>query len=135
MKGRLAGYETLQRILRFVRDGDIDAHDCLPRDVEALHNLMIRWRSIAQRDTPGGSEYMDPEFCERFIAERREEAHKVKLANVRLVKALTAMLEETETLVASGLPSTIGLGLARYQALEAFELAAGKPYQPRRAVG
>lgn len=47
----------------------------------------------------------------------------------RLLRALTAMLEETEGTVTV---ENRGLGLARYQALEAIEAATGKPFMPTR---
>lgn len=58
------------------------------RRIKDVEKLMIRWRIVAQRWTPGGSEYMDPRYCEDFIRDRRLEAHRTKVEAVRLRQAL-----------------------------------------------
>jgi hypothetical protein len=82
---RLSRGELLARVYPGSAGAKLDA---VRKDIRALHDLMTTWRATAQRWTPGGSEFMDPAFCARFIEERRMMAHQDKVELYRLRAAI-----------------------------------------------
>jgi hypothetical protein len=49
----------------------------------------LTWRKVAQSATPGGSEYMDPEYTREHISEQRERFHNAMKTRVLTERELT----------------------------------------------
>jgi hypothetical protein len=121
------GYEAEQRILSYLRDGDIDKHDSLHSDVQRLYQEMLTWRILSQRWTPGGSEYMDPAFCAQFIQRERHAAALNKIELVRLRRA-------REALTPSPSPASAG-GEGSGSSVAESGTPSGRPEAQRKSEG
>lgn len=64
----------------------------------ALQAEVLTWRKVAQSATPGGSEYMDPEYTKAFIQERREAYHEAMKAKVLAERKIAALQERVAEL-------------------------------------
>ena len=76
-----------------------DTSIALLAERDALQADVLTWRKVAQRMTPGGSEYFDPKAVEAHIDDFRERFHKAMTEKVllgRKVDALQAKLDEAQ---------------------------------------
>lgn len=100
-----------------------------PDALAKMEALMIRWRIAAQRDCPGGSEYMDPAYFEEFIRLRRDREHERTLAYWRLRKAAQKVLDGLHNRIAAAPRDSVPVfdGIAELAALLGPQTASQAP--------
>jgi hypothetical protein len=57
---------------------------------------MIKWRSLAQEMTPGGSEFMSVESVRSYYRELKDDAHRCKIENVKLKRLVAEQQPDLE---------------------------------------